>query len=198
MRRTLRSRRERGAAAVEFALVAPVLFLLLFGIMDYGLYFADALSVRQAAGQGARLAAPRTALAPDWGNNNTCGTWTPFDPTVGANIQQLRSLACGISQSTSALSGQVFVKIRIVDGSTLANLAPNEALVSGFGNWKVGNTVRVCVIQKHKSVTGLVPLPGGDISSRADMPIQDSNLNSTNLSGGFQPLPNGETWPSWC
>ena len=49
--RTLRRRPRRddaGASAVEFALVAPVLFLILFGIVDYGIWFADSISARQA------------------------------------------------------------------------------------------------------------------------------------------------------
>ncbi len=34
---------DQGAAAVEFALVVPILVILLFGIIDYGLYFTNAL-----------------------------------------------------------------------------------------------------------------------------------------------------------
>lgn len=34
-----RSARERGAAAVEFALVVPILLVLVFGIIQYGWYF---------------------------------------------------------------------------------------------------------------------------------------------------------------
>ncbi len=34
-------RADSGAAAVEFALVSTVFFLLLFGIIQYGLYFND-------------------------------------------------------------------------------------------------------------------------------------------------------------
>ena len=48
-RRLLALRRgSRGAAAVEFALVVPILFLLVFGIIDYGLYFSNSLATRQA------------------------------------------------------------------------------------------------------------------------------------------------------
>jgi hypothetical protein len=50
-------RSERGTAVVEFALVAPLLFLLVFGIIDFAraLNYYNALT--QIAGQGARAAA---------------------------------------------------------------------------------------------------------------------------------------------
>ncbi len=47
-------RDDRGAAAVEFALVVPVLILLLMGIIDYGLFFTDRLAVKQGIREGAR------------------------------------------------------------------------------------------------------------------------------------------------
>ncbi|NMM22100.1 MAG: hypothetical protein HHJ11_01130 [Phycicoccus sp.] len=39
--RPARRGRDRGAAALEFALVMPVLFMLLIGIVNYGLWFND-------------------------------------------------------------------------------------------------------------------------------------------------------------
>ncbi len=45
----------RGGAAVEFALVLPILLALLFGIMEYGWMFLQNLSVVAAVREGARL-----------------------------------------------------------------------------------------------------------------------------------------------
>jgi Flp pilus assembly protein TadG len=39
---------------VEFALVVPILIFLLFGIIDYGLYFTNSLAVRAGASDAAR------------------------------------------------------------------------------------------------------------------------------------------------
>jgi Flp pilus assembly protein TadG len=50
-------RDERGTALVEFALLAPLLFLLLFGIVDFGRALDYYNQVTQLAGQGARAAA---------------------------------------------------------------------------------------------------------------------------------------------
>lgn len=51
--------RDRGAVAVEFGLVAPVLFVMLFGIIQFGLIFTNQLQVQAAAREGARYAALR-------------------------------------------------------------------------------------------------------------------------------------------
>ena len=50
-----RARRE-GAAAVEFALVGPILILLLIAIVAYGGWFLMAQSVQALASEGARAA----------------------------------------------------------------------------------------------------------------------------------------------
>ena len=49
--------RERGANLVEFALVAPFLILLLFGIIEFSWLFGQDLTVKHGAREGARLAA---------------------------------------------------------------------------------------------------------------------------------------------
>lgn len=45
---------ERGAAAVEFGLVLPLLMLVLMGILDWGYYFFVSQIVTNAAREGAR------------------------------------------------------------------------------------------------------------------------------------------------
>lgn len=51
------SRAESGAAAVEFALVSGVLFMLIFGTIQYGLYFWSLQSGAHSAREAARQAA---------------------------------------------------------------------------------------------------------------------------------------------
>ncbi len=48
---------DRGAAAVEFALIVPILLVLLFGIISYGVMLSFRQSMSQAAAEGARAAA---------------------------------------------------------------------------------------------------------------------------------------------
>ena len=52
-----RLRREDGAAAVEFALIAGLLAMLIFGMMEYGLAFWQLQNLRASAREGARVAA---------------------------------------------------------------------------------------------------------------------------------------------
>ena len=61
-----RSRNERGASAVEFALVVPLLLMLLFGLISTGLVFSDHLSATNAAREGARYGAAADISNANW------------------------------------------------------------------------------------------------------------------------------------
>lgn len=63
MFRVTKGRRERGASAVEAAVVTPVVFLMIFGIIEMGMLFKDYLSVGTMARTGVRTASamPRDA-----------------------------------------------------------------------------------------------------------------------------------------
>jgi Flp pilus assembly protein TadG len=55
MRGPIRARDERGAAAVEFAIVASLLFMILFGIIQFGIAFNRYQGLQAASREGARL-----------------------------------------------------------------------------------------------------------------------------------------------
>jgi Flp pilus assembly protein TadG len=59
----MRIRREDGASAVEFALVAPLLFMLVFGITGFGLAFLQVQSIRTAVREGGRAGATGASVA---------------------------------------------------------------------------------------------------------------------------------------
>jgi len=90
-----RPQHPRGLAAVEMALLLPLLLLLLFGMLEYGSMFWRAQQIGAAARHGARLgalpdgtaasvtAAVDTMLAAaGLGGTGYTVTLTPADPTV--------------------------------------------------------------------------------------------------------------------
>jgi Flp pilus assembly protein TadG len=89
--RCLRRRGDDGAAAVETALVMPVLLLVLFAILEYGLYFNDALG----ASQGTRASVRQGVV----GN---------FSGAGASNMAKLQSMT---KSSIGALTGPTYVRV---------------------------------------------------------------------------------------
>ncbi len=58
----LRRRRDGGAAAVEFALVLPMLLLLIFGLIDFGRMLNAQITLTEAAREGARADALNSSV----------------------------------------------------------------------------------------------------------------------------------------
>lgn len=52
-----RWKKEEGQSVVEFALILPVLILLIFGMIDFGWLFYNKIEVNNASREGARYAA---------------------------------------------------------------------------------------------------------------------------------------------
>lgn len=52
--------RDRGAAAIEFAIILPLLLLVIAGIVDYGRAFYTEIALTNAAREGARAASVST------------------------------------------------------------------------------------------------------------------------------------------
>jgi Flp pilus assembly protein TadG len=91
-----RFRSEDGQAFVEFAIVLPILVLLIFGITQFGLAFRNYLAITDAARVGARAAAvkrtdsPCTAARTAIQNTVSSGQWTEISGRItcaaGANV----------------------------------------------------------------------------------------------------------------
>jgi len=87
-----RRHRDRGAAIVEFAIVIPLLLALLFGVVDYGLWFNDSLSVRQGVAEVVRTASVRGS----------------FSGCSGSGMGQV---ACGARKAMVTSGGTAYAKV---------------------------------------------------------------------------------------
>jgi len=54
MKKSIVIKNQNGASAVEFAIIAPLLFVLLFGIVEFGLLLYNKAMITNAAREGAR------------------------------------------------------------------------------------------------------------------------------------------------
>jgi Flp pilus assembly protein TadG len=150
----MRRRRERGAVAIETALILPIIILVLFGIVDYGLLFSNSLAVRQGVREAARAT---VVLVPEDATNgvlpNGCGLLSG----------DLGNVNCVTNAEIDPIAGDSFASAKI---TTPEGLDTNE--------WVVGNYLVVCAVVRTAGLTGLVPLPtGGEVSSRIVMRIEN-------------------------
>ncbi|MGQ0802891.1 MAG: TadE/TadG family type IV pilus assembly protein [Actinomycetota bacterium] len=165
------AREQRGATAVEFALVAVLLFTLLFGIIEFGLVGNDFLAVRFGSQEAARQAAVGTT-----GSDGSCSL---SGPATGAG-SSTRQLLCLTKERVGLGSEDVRVN-----------------LVFGTGGYAEQSRLAVCVQTPMRSRSGLFTPLFGDrvLRSRAEARIED--LASPALQAVAETPPPGGDW-SWC
>lgn len=78
-RQSLCHHRPAGAAIVEFALILPLLLLLVFGTINFGALMVDQSIITNAAREGARWAAVHSSATTGSGCTNSFSS-TPADP----------------------------------------------------------------------------------------------------------------------
>jgi Flp pilus assembly protein TadG len=105
---------DRGSVAVEFALVLPILLLVVFGIIDFGRMLNAQITLTQAAREGARWAAlgqpgvgtrvsnAAPALSPV---STTVVSTCPANAAVGANAQVTASYTFSFVTPFGAIAG---------------------------------------------------------------------------------------------
>lgn len=127
---------ESGAAAVEFALIAPLLFILVFGIINFGYLFGQKLSLNQAAREGARLAVVDGGTTPPGDAVNTLG-----------EIET-------IVNNSHGLVPQGEIDVRLFDDAS--NSAVETDGSAGCGALDVGDQLR---LEAEYEATPLISLP---------------------------------------
>ena len=84
---------ERGSSAVEFAIILPLLLLVLFGIIDFGRLEFERITVNQAAFEGARASGFKQGVsAITTAVHSTLGSSDVTITTVNANCATPNSM----------------------------------------------------------------------------------------------------------
>jgi len=147
------ARNEAGAAIVEFALVVPILLLLLFGIVEFGIAFNDYISVRNGSREGARV-----AVVNDVRNAPSCtingGTVSPPANPTGAS-DATNAIVCKTKDRIGLDESQVKVKVSVVGSS-------------------IGDPVTVCASFPVQSMSGLLApiMSGKTLTSKVTMRLE--------------------------
>jgi len=97
-----RIRDDRGAAAVEFALVLPVLLVLLFGIMEVGRLFQVQATLSAAAREGVRVMAVQDD--PQAARSAVLAAATSLSPVLGADQVQVTPGRCTGPTATATVT----------------------------------------------------------------------------------------------
>jgi Flp pilus assembly protein TadG len=145
-RRLLTLARDRAAAtAVEFALVAPVLLVLMMGMAQFGITMNSYVMLTEAAADGARY----FALAR--------GTATPYASTVAQ-----------VTATTSGLTGTVTVTTFINNVACSTNSTCQTALAANVGGPAKVTATYPC----NLTVMGINYLPSCTLSSSTTQIIE--------------------------
>ncbi len=119
---------DSGVAAVEFAIIAPVFLMLIFGIMIYGIYYTTWIAVTQAASEGARASV--AGLTNDERNALATGMVQSVLTSYAPFLDFSKATVSTSSPSSAPDTYQVSVSYNIF-GDSLSNLAGLLPIPSG-------------------------------------------------------------------
>jgi len=133
-------REERGQDLVEFALIAPILFLLLFGLMEFGVAIWHYNTLAQAAREGARAA---LVWAEDYRE----------DMARSAAVGYAQGVGIGVTNADVDYGDDWFIIADPVDETAPKRYVP---------------TVAVTITYRYEGITGLAALlPSGGLTLQA-------------------------------
>ena len=107
-----RHHRERGAVAVEFALVLPLLVMLLLGLITYGVTFSQGIGLTNAVREGSRFAASTAA-----DSSGASLDWTSWTADVISRTRVVQMDDAG-SEST--------ICVRLLKNTSTVPAAPSQ------------------------------------------------------------------------
>jgi len=195
MRRGRRRRDQRGAAAVEAALITPVLLLMVFGMIEMAFLMKDNVAVASATRVGARIASaqPAAEVQPCTGENEATVC------VAGSVPGFVQAAASAMRTNGSAIDSEQIEEIWVydanadglpgtatdMDDATCAvrcvrftwSVSANTFLFRGPGTWSdvaadpcltAGKRVGVRLVTDHTWVVGFDLWPGFPDSLQVD------------------------------
>jgi hypothetical protein len=162
VRRRDRNHRDVGQALVEFAFVAPIFFLMLFSIIEFGRYVYNVQILNNAAREGARYAIVH-------GSNSSC----PSGPMPGGQVnscdpsaQKVKDVV--INDAVGVVAGSSLVDVQVIYGCQAAD--PCGPPYESRDNAR-DNRVTVLVSYDFNTLVPVVPLPPIHITGASTLVI---------------------------
>jgi Flp pilus assembly protein TadG len=151
--RRLGLRSERGQAMVEFALIAPLLLMIVVGIIQFGVVINYWLDMQKVANQGARWAATNTYPGCD-ATTNDAVPCRPSYPTLQCYLLNAKKAPAAGGGTVNANGEGFNVDVSFPNGTS-----------------NLGDPVKVTAWQNYRFMR-ITLLPGFDISASATMRLE--------------------------
>ena len=172
MGRLSRSRSDHGAVLVEFALILPIIFTLLFGIIDFGIALNGLISSRQGTGVGARQ-----GVVGSFGSDSSC-------PLSG--------------DAASANSGTKRLLCLTKDRIGLDQRDVRLKLVLGSGGYAARQPMVLCAAYPYHSLTGLFSPVLNHRNAKVEVQMRIEEVATVTPLAATEETPvTGDNW-SWC
>jgi hypothetical protein len=155
---------------IEFALIAPLLFLLIMGMIDFGNIYSNQISLRQGVREGARQGAVK-----NWGT--TSCTLNSFNGTPPSS--DIQNLMCTVKNRIGITpSSNIYTKV-VFDPS-----------------YGLNNGLIVCAQMQAQSLSGFTTqfISGVYLKTKVEMNVEQAAATET---AGEEAAPSGTNW-NWC
>jgi hypothetical protein len=173
------ARRERGAALIELAIALPILIMVVFGVVEFGVTYNDYISIRDGVRQ-----ASREGSVGNFGPAATTGAPCHLTgaETASDNIKRLICLT-----KTEIALDSTKVRVKVLSGAPA---------FTGTGTFAKNDSLIVCAQYPVDAITGVIGqfLDGRSLQSRTAFRIEKSDIVAT---AGEETPPSGRDW-SWC
>ena len=177
--KTGRVRGEGGTASVELALVLPLLLVLAFGVIGFGMTYNNYVTLREGTRAAAREGAAGV-FGPTVSSSCQLTGWT------GVSDTDLEQLAC-LAKNQIGLNA----------ANTRVDIISGNSTFTSAGTFSLGDSIIVCVMYRVDGLAGLASsvLATAVLKAKTSMEIE-TTYNPTQTGGAETPLPNSN-W-NWC